>query len=330
MENYPKVSIITPSLNQGNFIEATINSVINQSYQNIEYIIIDGGSKDQSVDIIRNYEDKLSYWVSEKDKGQSHAINKGFKQASGEIITWINSDDQLTPNALEYVVDLFRKNPKVSVIHGKTVLYTLTGWEQIKGSLEEGFPHRYLAGMAFPQPSSFFRKSALSGVGLLDESFHFGMDYDLFVRMALQYDFLKSDLIFSKYLLHEDSKTTNSSLKFADDWAKVFSKVARSFPFSGHLIDMLVMMDIYHHDDGKKYTVTKSYSEKFIDYAFLLFLGNQLTFRYEGYDLKGMRKIGKYLDENHPDFLRENNYLPIYRRACLPAGLIKFMRKLIR
>src|SRR5687768_13083798 len=105
--NSPKISIITPSYNQGRFIEETILSVINQNYPNLEYIIIDGGSTDNTVEIIRKYEQHLAYWVSEKDGGQSEAINKGFKKATGDIVCWINSDDFFMPGALSKVADCF-------------------------------------------------------------------------------------------------------------------------------------------------------------------------------------------------------------------------------
>src|SRR4051794_29425295 len=111
--NYPKISVITPSFNQAPFLEETILSIINQDYPNLEYIVIDGGSTDKSVDIIRKYEEKITFWVSEKDNGQSEAINKGFEKATGDIVCWINSDDILLPHALIKVANFFYTNSKV-------------------------------------------------------------------------------------------------------------------------------------------------------------------------------------------------------------------------
>ena len=117
MNNLPKISIVTPSYNQGKFLRETIESVLNQDYPNLEYFIVDGGSTDNSVDIIREYEDRIDWWVSEKDKGQSDAINKGFKRASGELLCWVNSDDVLLSDCLSKVAYRYINNGKPELIH---------------------------------------------------------------------------------------------------------------------------------------------------------------------------------------------------------------------
>ena len=118
VKEHPKISVITPSYNQADFLEETILSVLNQNYPNLEYIIIDGGSTDRSVEIIKKYEKHLSYWVSEKDDGQSHAINKGLQHATGEIICWLCSDDLHVSDTLYTVAELFRLNPEIALLHG--------------------------------------------------------------------------------------------------------------------------------------------------------------------------------------------------------------------
>ena len=118
MARYPKISIITPSYNQGQFLEQTILSILSQDYPNLEYIIMDGGSSDNSVEIIRKHEDNLTYWVSEPDKGQSDAINKGFQRATGDILTWLNSDDYYLPGTLHTVAEYFTQHPDVECIYG--------------------------------------------------------------------------------------------------------------------------------------------------------------------------------------------------------------------
>ena len=123
---FPKITIITPSYNQGQFIEETITSILSQDYPNLEYLIIDGGSKDNTVEIIKKYAGRLDYWVSEKDRGQSHAINKGLERSNGDIINWINSDDALMPGALWTVARAWMENPG-AIISGATQLFNETG-----------------------------------------------------------------------------------------------------------------------------------------------------------------------------------------------------------
>src|SRR5437763_884238 len=120
---FPKITVITPSYNQGKFLEETIVSVISQGYPNLEYMLIDGGSTDNSIDIIKKYRTYFSYWISEKDSGQSEAINKGLKKATGEIISWLNSDDLYTAGCLQHVAEHFAKHREAALVHGKTILF---------------------------------------------------------------------------------------------------------------------------------------------------------------------------------------------------------------
>ena len=157
--NFPKISIVIPSYNQGQFLEETILSVINQQYPNLELFVVDGASDDNSVEVIKKYEQHLTWWESEKDKGQSDAINKGFAKATGEIISWLCSDDLYMPGALKKVATLFQQqNDGVGLIYGGVTLFRdnkdlSTSWGYKDFSTE-----RYLAGMAFSQPAAFYRK----------------------------------------------------------------------------------------------------------------------------------------------------------------------------
>lgn len=128
-KEYPKISIVTPSYNQGSYLEETILSVLNQKYPNLEYIIIDGGSTDSSVEIIKKYASYLSYWVSEKDSGQSEALNKGFNRASGEIIAWLNSDDLYCENTLHIIAEKFMEHPEVGIVYGDVINFMANGKE---------------------------------------------------------------------------------------------------------------------------------------------------------------------------------------------------------
>jgi len=181
----PLVSIITPSYNQGKFLEATILSVLEQDYPNLEYFIMDGGSTDESIDLIHKYERRLTGWVSEKDKGQTDAINKGFARAAGEILAWLNSDDTYQPGAIREAVGLLNSNPDVGMVYGDANFINETG--KVIGrfpaaqtdlkKLRRGYVH-------IPQQAGFWLADLWKKVGPLDPSFYFAMDYDLWVRLA--------------------------------------------------------------------------------------------------------------------------------------------------
>ena len=179
----PKVSIITPSYNQADFLAATIESVLSQDYPDIEYIIMDGGSTDGSVDIIRKYEDRLAYWISQPDKGQSEALNKGFARSTGDILTWICSDDTLLPGAVSTAVSLFAKNPGAGLIYGDARNIDPEG-KQL--GIRFGVPFS-VRGMVVdnpvPQPASFFSRAAWERFGPLNENLHYAMDRQLWLRM---------------------------------------------------------------------------------------------------------------------------------------------------
>ena len=188
---WPRLSVIVPSYNQGSYLEETLLSVINQNYANLELIVIDGGSTDNSVDIIRKYEDQIAYWVSEKDRGQSHAINKGIQKATGEWISMLNSDDCYMPGAFQYI---FTETPyqQYDFLHGNCF-----GGETIKESIEYRYPAKekdglfklllffYDAPHIIPSQSVFIRKDIVGRVGLLNEDLHYCMDLDYYCRIAL-------------------------------------------------------------------------------------------------------------------------------------------------
>jgi len=187
----PLVSIVTPSFNQARFIRETIESVLSQDYPHIEYIIMDGASSDDTAEVVKPYLDRLTF-VSEKDRGQSHAINKGFARARGEIVAWLNSDDVFLPGAVSRAVDAFRANPEAAVVYGE-------GYQiDIDGRLKSRFPHTRpfdLWSLVFfsdyiLQQTVFFRKSALDVVGPVREDLHYVMDWDILIRLGKRFDFV--------------------------------------------------------------------------------------------------------------------------------------------
>ena len=176
----PPISIVTPSFNQGNMLEQTIRSVLDQGYPALEYVVQDGGSTDASVGILRRYESRLTAWESAPDGGQAAAINRGFRRTSGDIMAYLNSDDLLLPGSLAYVADYFQRHPEVDVVYSHRVLVDELGSEIGRWVLP---PHDGLA-IAFadfiPQETMFWRRRAWEEVGGgVDESFRFAMDWDL-------------------------------------------------------------------------------------------------------------------------------------------------------
>jgi len=179
-----KLSIVTPVLNQSKFIGATVESILGQNYPFLEYIVIDGGSRDGTTEILRKYRDQLSYFDSRPDNGQSDAINRGMQQASGEVLAWINGDDLLLPGALHYVSDFFTSHPDIDVIYGHRIIINVTG-EEIGRWVLPRHNGRILSWMDFvPQETLFWRRRVWDRVGArIDDSFKFAMDWDLLIRL---------------------------------------------------------------------------------------------------------------------------------------------------
>lgn len=207
---WPLITIVTPSYNQGKFVEETIRSVLLQGYPNLEYIIIDGGSTDNSVEIIRKYEPWLSCWVSEEDYGQSDAINKGWERSTGEIVAYLNSDDVYTPGVFGEVAQYFKSHPECAVVHGLTMVTDEQGNERgVFGSTFDLISSINGCNDSVAQPSAFIRKGALLNVGLLDVNLHRAMDYDLWLRLKLKYPFMFVPRIWSKFRYHSESKSAS-------------------------------------------------------------------------------------------------------------------------
>lgn len=221
----PRVTIVTPSYNQGQFIEETICSVLLQDYPNLEYIIVDGGSTDNSVDIIRRYESRLDYWVSEPDRGQTHAINKGWERATGNIITWLNSDDRLCPGALATIAEYLTEHPDVDIVFGDTLFTDADGTPIRRSKPLETFeyPNFVLNGEnPVPQPSAFIRRSVMPDVGLLDWTYRYLMDWDYWLRAGLHHRIVYIRQLLSTYRLHPASKTLTQSQVAAAELQRMY------------------------------------------------------------------------------------------------------------
>lgn len=209
----PKISIVTPSYNQGDYIEKTITSVLDQNYPNLEFIVIDGGSTDQTVEILKKYSGRLTYWCSEKDNGQSDAINKGLAISTGEIFNWLCSDDYLEPGSLSKIAEAYQAAPQAS------------GWvgacrwvDSTYKSLWTFYPHsldfvnfaQNFNGKQLSQPSCFLNARILKEIGGVDQSFTYAMDFDLWLRMLQKGIFAIGSGIWSTYYFHSEAKTVKN------------------------------------------------------------------------------------------------------------------------
>jgi glycosyltransferase involved in cell wall biosynthesis len=221
------VSIITPSFNQAAYLEQTILSVLNQDYARIEYIVIDGASTDGSVEVIKKYESKLAYWVSEKDKGQADAINKGLARATGEIIAWLNSDDYYLSGAIGAAVKVFEENPDVVLAYGDMLavgeggqIFNRLNYRQL--TLED-----LLCFQIIGQPAVFIRRSALKQTSGLDPTFHFLLDHHLWIRLAQQGKLLHVPQTWAAARYHAEAKNRARAAEFGREAFRILDAVAQ-------------------------------------------------------------------------------------------------------
>jgi len=248
-----KVSIITPSYNQGKFIGRTIDSILNQSYKNIEYIVMDGGSTDETVRILKKYSNKI-IWKSKKDNGQSEAINKGLKMASGEIVAFLNSDDTYEPEAIAKVVNFFQNNPKIKWVYGKCRIVDENDIEirkpitLYKNFLLKKYNYRILLTENYiSQPATFWRKNLHDEIGYLNEREHYTMDYEFWLRIGKKYkagvinDYLAN---FRMYSSSKSGSLVNPQFKDELRIAKKFSQ-GDKLPIFFHKLNYYKITGIY-------------------------------------------------------------------------------------
>ena len=214
----PSVTVVTPSYNQAGFLEETIRSVLLQGYPDLEYIVMDGGSSDGSVEIIRRYEPWIAHWTSGPDGGQSDAINRGWARASGQVLAWLNSDDTYLPGAVRSAVDRLRRSPQAVLVYGRSEVCDARG-AAVGTSHGRPFDAGELLRGRCPvaQPSAFARAEAVRRVGALDTALHYAMDADLWLRLSEVGEILFEPRTWSRFRLHDASKTSEGRLRFELD-----------------------------------------------------------------------------------------------------------------
>ena len=218
-----KISILTPSYNQGKYIKRTIESVLTQNIKSLEYIVMDGGSTDETVDILKEYGDKI-IWRSEKDEGQADAVNKGLRIATGEIIGWLNSDDIYYPNTLKKILNFFETHPDINVVYGNA---NHIGEDDsfIEQYYTENFNYERLKDVCYIcQPALFFRKSLVEKYGYLDSKLQYCMDYDYWLRLGKNEKFYRIADFVAGSRLYSDNKTIGSRRKVHEEILKMQEK----------------------------------------------------------------------------------------------------------
>lgn len=219
---WPKITVVTPSYRQAQFLETTILSVLGQCYPNLEYIIMDGGSDDGSVAIIERYESQLAYWQSQRDAGQADAINRGFAHATGDILCWLNSDDYFLPGTLRTIARKFTGSlDRPALLYGSCLCFRESDASARILRARQHDPQLLRETDYIYQPSSFWTKALWAQNGLLDAELHFGFDWDWFIRAMQHCDFMVHDGLLSAYRRHAAHKSGSGGQKRSDEILRV-------------------------------------------------------------------------------------------------------------
>lgn len=242
MNPQPLVTIVTPTYNMGRFLPETIESVLSQDYPHIQYLVMDAASKDNTVEILKSYGNRLE-WISEPDKGQSDAVNKGFTRARGEIFTFLNADDVYYPGAVRAAVEAFVANPQAGVVYGNA-WYTREDGSQISRYPVQAYDHALLGSLCYIcQPASFIRRDVWAEVGGLNTDLHLTLDYDLWLRISARHPlyYIPRDLATSR--MYADNKTLSRRAETFKEVVQITRRHRGYVPlnwlygYAGHLLD---------------------------------------------------------------------------------------------
>lgn len=323
-----KFTIITPSYNQAQYLEQTIDSVLSQNYPNLEFIIVDGGSTDGSVDIIKKHEEHLAWWVSESDEGQSHAINKGIKRATGEIINWLNSDDYYEPNTLKIVSEAFN-DPAITCFSGRSRLFDEKGMVNYSRSTDifsENLP-KTIGWARIDQPETFFRKTTWDKVGLLNEQLNYTMDREWWMRYLFAFGLdgiQQSNDVLVNFRLHETSKTVHDAPKFEKEHNSLFCLLASSFPS----IQQQIRENLPTYPN-----ITSSFKDQIPEELLMASLQYYLLKKADELYYQGNNALSKeFLKSIDPALLLHDDrklFNSLSRKTMLPSTIVKLIRNFI-
>ncbi len=327
MSNFPRISIITPSFNQGKYIEQTILSVLEQDYPNLEYIIIDGGSSDETVEIIKKYEKHLAYWISEPDNGQSDAINKGLQRSTGDVFNWLNSDDVLEKGALHEVGKAFAENDILS-FNGVCRTFNDDNFEKTVNTTYTSFStsaEKTIAKVSMGQPSQFYSLKSIRELGnCVNTSLSHSMDKELWCRFLFRFGTEKvkfTNSVFSSFRLHGESKTVSLYELFRKDDYAIYNSIFEQFNAPDFLKNFVLKFEL-----NKNYKNT--WPEGVINPE-LLFAYFAVRFATEYYTLgeyDNCRKCLLYARKN--GYPVDKNFIPQLAKVMfIPTPVINFMRK---
>jgi len=305
MAEYPRVSIVTPSYNQGAYLEQTILSVVQQDYSDIEYVIVDGASNDNSLEIIRKYNDRIHWWVSEPDRGQAEAINKGMAHAGGGILGWINSDDTYLPGTIQEVVSVFDQYPEIGLVFAD--VFSIDEKSEIFNRMRYGLYtlEDLMCFRMIGQTSVFFRRTVWEKSGGLDLSYHYLLDHQLWLKMAAYTQVKYIPHVWSLARYHEKAKNKAYPLAFGEEafrlvnWmqaqpelVKIFTRRKAKIMAGAHRLN-----GYYLSEGGMYCSSLQSYWKAFwLDPGIVLHDWRRIFYNFLG--LVGLRKIQDVYKQN--------------------------------
>ncbi len=329
--SFKKISIITPSFNQGHFLEQTIDSVLSQNYPSLEYMVIDGGSTDNSLQIIKKYEKHLKFWVSERDRGQSHAINKGFLHCTGDIVNWLNSDDYYEPETFNRVNVYFQQND-IDILLGKSIIFTDGRPENTvaKGGNVFASLEQTIGDSLIDQPSAFFTQEAFNAVYPVNEKLNYLMDRELWIRYLLKNGLdkvLKVDETFVNFRLHGNSKTGSELQSFEAERDSIFLTLA-VHTGNKDLADFIQSNTRASHVDIDWLPISADISLNVVFHEYFMVLASERYFRNQ------LEEVNRFMQRINLSYLSPES-AKLHRKITtrlnmIPHPVLKWIKKLKR